>query len=52
MRVLDQVERHKLNRRFNVLVVVADHRRHLPLIALHWGIDSLPSIGAVLGPHH
>jgi membrane protease YdiL (CAAX protease family) len=28
------------------------HRRLLPLIALHWGIDSLPLAGAILGLHH
>lgn len=28
------------------------HRRPWPLIALHWGIDSLPLTGAILGLHH
>jgi len=28
------------------------HRRLLPLIALHWGIDSVPLAGAILGLHH
>jgi len=28
------------------------HRRLLPLIALHWGIDTLPLTGAILGLHH
>ena len=28
------------------------NRRLLPLIALHWGIDSVPLAGAILGLHH